>query len=265
MKLNPVLSLALFALTAFSSRPVFAQTADGSAPKPETATTAGGAVPRTADGKPDFSGVWDHPYVPDMAKTTKNGPLMSQEGPGKLPFTPAAQAEFDKYDPHTDGDYTGACLPFGYLRSFNAPYPIEIMQTPKKIAFLFEQNTWFHIAALDRNHPKDVYPTWFGDSVARWDGDTLVIDTIGFNGKTRLDTIGHQHSDAMHVVQRLTRLDGQRLKMEITVDDPKTYTEPWKNTRVFALMKPGSELMEYSCEENNRDYTQGHIKRPAGE
>jgi hypothetical protein len=67
----------------------------------------------------------------------------------------------------------------------------------------------------------------------------------------------------MHVVQRLTPLDAQRLKMEITVQDPKTYTEPWKNTRIFARMKPGSELMEYSCEENNRDFTQGHIKRPA--
>lgn len=253
MKNTPAISFILLALAI----PMVAQT-----PAPAKAS-ASSSIPRMADGKPDLSGVWDHPYVPDMARSTKNGALMSQEGPGKLPFTPAAQAEFDKYDPAVQGDYTGACLPFGYLRSFNAPYPIEIMQTPKKIAFLFEQNTWFHIAALDRDHPKDVYPTWFGDSVGKWDGDTLVIDTIGFNGKTRLDTVGHQHSDAMHVTQKLTRLDAQRLKMEITVDDPKTYTQPWSNTRIFALMKPGSELMEYSCEENNRDLSQGHIRPPA--
>jgi hypothetical protein len=115
---------------------------------------------------------------------------------------------------------------------------------------------------MTRNHPEHVEPTWFGDSVGKWDGDTLVIDTIGFNGLTRLDTLGHPHSDAMHVTQRIQRLDAKRLSMEIIVDDPKTYTEPWKNTRVFALMKPGSEIMEYSCEENNRDYSQGHIKRP---
>ena len=256
------ISALSFTLSAVAL-PLLAQTHDPLEPKPGSATAVvSSAVPRMADGKPDLTGVWDHPYVPDMSKSTKNGPLMSQEGPGKLPFTPAAQAAFDKYDPNTDGGYTGACLPFGYLRSFNAPYPIEIFQTPRQVAFLFEQSTWFHIAYLNRDHPKDVNPTWFGDSVARWDGDTLVIDTIGFNGKTRLDTLGHPHSDAMHVTQRLTRLDGQRLKMEITVDDPKTFSEPWKNTRVFALMKPGSELMEYSCEENNRDLSQGHIKRP---
>jgi hypothetical protein len=255
MKTTPAVSLLAFALIG----PMAAQTPPAPA---KQAASAPGDIPRTADGHPDLSGVWDHPYVPDMSRSTKNGPLMSQEGPAKLPFTPEAAAAFEKYDPHVDGDYTGACLPFGYLRSFNAPYPIEILQTPKTIAFMFEQNTWFHLAHLDRGHPKDLNPTWFGDSVAKWDGDTLVIDTIGFNGRTRLDTVGHPHSDAMHVTQRIQRLDGQRLKMEITVDDPKTYTEPWKNTRIFALMKPGAELMEYSCEENNRDFTQGHIKRP---
>lgn len=253
--MNTHTALSLLVMTL----PLFGQTPSASPSK------QGGAsdIPRAIDGKPDLSGVWDHPYVPDMSKSTKNGPLMSQDGPGKLPFTPQAAAEFEKYDPHTDGDYTGACLPFGYLRSFNAPYPIQILQTPNVISFEFEQNTWFHNVAMNRKHPDNLEPTWFGDSVGRWDGDTLVIDTIGFNGRTRLDTIGHQHSDAMHVVQRIQRLDAKRLSVEITVEDPKVYTEPWKNSRIFALMKPGSELMEYSCEENNRDITQGHIKRPA--
>jgi hypothetical protein len=223
--------------------------------------TPGSPIPRTLDGKPDLNGIWNHPYVPDMAATTKNG-VMSQEGPGALPYTPKAAADFKNYDPHLDGDYTGSCLPFGYLRSFNAPYPIQILQTPQYIGFLFEQNTWFHTVAMNRKHPEHLEPSWFGDSIGTWDGDTLVIDTIGFNGLTRLDTLGHQHSDAMHVVQRIQRLDAQRLRMEITIDDPKVYAEPWKNTRIFALMKPGSELIEYSCEENNRDFTQGHIKRP---
>jgi|HubBroStandDraft_5_1064220.scaffolds.fasta_scaffold07691_6 hypothetical protein len=221
-------------------------------------------IPRLPNGRPDLNGIWDHPYVPDVARSTKNG-VMSQEGPGSLPYLPAALEEFKKYDPSVDGDYTGSCLPFGYFRSFNAPYPIQILQTQEYVGFLFEQNNWFHTVTMGKKHPDPDHlnPTWFGDSVGSWDGDTLVIDTIGFNGKTRLDTIGHQHSDAMHIVQRVQRLDAKRLQMEFIVEDPKVYSEPWKNKRVFALMKPGQELMEYSCEENNRDFTQGHIKLPA--
>ncbi|HTW66477.1 MAG TPA: hypothetical protein VME17_17775 [Bryobacteraceae bacterium] len=224
-------------------------------------TSETAAIPRLPDGKPDLNGVWNHPYVPDMAKSSQRGG-MSQEGPGELPFTPEALAAFQKYNPAVDGDYTGSCLPFGYLRSFNAPYPIQIMQTPKYLSFLFEQNTWFHVVRMNQEHPADLNPTWFGDSVGKWDGDTLVIDTIGFNGKTRLDTVGHPHSDALHVIQELRRLDGEHLYVKMTIIDPKTFTKPWSNTRVFQLMKPGQELMEYSCEENNRDFTQGHIKEP---
>jgi hypothetical protein len=253
--------LSFLAILA-SSAPLFGQSNSGPAPAAKPVQVD--AIPRLPNGKPNLSGVWNHPYVPDMAKSTKGAGGMSQEGPGTLPYTPAALAAFTKYDPAVDGDYTGACLPFGYLRSFNAPYPIQLLHTPEYVGFLFEQNNWFHVVPMDRKHADHVEPTWFGDSIANWDGDTLVIDTIGFNGKTRLDTLGHQHSDAMHVTQKIQRIDSQHLQMELTVDDPKTYTTPWKNTRVFALMKPGQELMEYSCEENNRDLTQGHIKLPPG-
>jgi hypothetical protein len=139
-------------------------------------------------------------------------------------------------------------------------YPIQIMQYGSYIGLLFEQSNWFHVVAMGRDHVKNLDPTWYGDSVGRWDGDTLVIDTIGFNGKTRLDTVGHPHSNQMHIVERLRLADPDHIAYEVTVDDPKMYSKPWTNVRTFWRMKPGQELIEYSCEENNRDFTEGHIK-----
>lgn len=230
-----------FLLAALSVLPVCAQTK---------------AIPRMPDGHPDMQGVWQHPYVPDMTQDRE-----FQKGAGALPYTPAGAANFKNYDA-ANFDYTGHCLPFGLLRSMNVGgYPIQIMQNSKYISLLFEQNTWFHVIYMDgRGHPKNLDPTWFGNSVGRWEGDTLVVDTIGFNGKTRLDTIGHPHSDRMHVIQKLTYTDSDHLAYEVTIDDPQYYTKPWSNTRTFWRMKPGEELIEYSCEENNRDFTQGHIK-----
>jgi hypothetical protein len=214
-----------------------------------------GPAPRTPDGKPDLSGLWQRPYVPDVTKTTKN-----QEGTADLPFTEAGLKAWKSYDP-ANGDYTGACLPFGLMRSMNSPDPIQIMQSPKYVALLYEQNTWFHIIPIDKKHPDGATPTWFGDSVGHWDGDTLVVDTINFNGRTRLDTIGHPHSDALHVMERFTRTDGTHIAYEVTIDDPKIFTKPWTNKRTFTL-RPDWEIMEYSCEENNKDLYDGHIKPP---
>src|SRR5678816_3235246 len=98
-----------------------------------------GKAPRLANGKPDFSGVWEHAYVPDMALSNATNPAM-QKGPGTLPYTPAGLANIQRYNPEVDGDYTGSCLPFGLMRSMNAPYPIQIVQNDRYVAFLFEQN-----------------------------------------------------------------------------------------------------------------------------
>jgi hypothetical protein len=140
------------------------------------------------------------------------------------------------------------------------PSPVQILQPPGYVVMLFERMSWRIIPLDGRAHIPDNVRLWQGDSVGRWDGDTLVVDTTGFNGKTRLDTLGHPHSDQLHLIQRLTLTDPEHMNYVITIDDPKTYTKPWSNTRVFTKMKPGEELMEYSCEENNRDFTEGHIK-----
>ena len=215
-------------------------------------------VPRLSNGKPDLSGVWERPTVFDMSKD-HTGCNVSRRadctsiGAKELSslYTPFAVAE----DKKPKLEYTRFCLPWGYIRSWNGAQPSQFVQTPDSLAILFEQDNWFHLVPTDgSDHPKNLQPTWYGDSVGKWDGDTLVIDTIGYNGKVWLDTDGqHITTESLHTIERISRPDFQHLNYEVTIIDPKLYTRPWKNTRVFALMKPGEHLMEYSCQENNQD------------
>jgi hypothetical protein len=146
-------------------------------------------------------------------------------------------------------------------RSMNTPEPMQFMQSDTYLAFLFEQNSWFTVVPIDGRKHGDGIPTWFGDSVGHWEGDTLVVDTVNFNGKTRLDTIGHPHSDQLHLVQKFSRPDLGHLRYEVIVDDPKTFTKTWSNVRTLTL-RPDWEMMEYSCEENNKDLWEGRVKVP---
>jgi hypothetical protein len=215
-----------------------------------------GPAPRLPSGRPDFSGVWDHPYVPDMSATGRNP--KTQTGAGQIPYTPAGLDNIKSYDPEKNGDYTGMCMPFGLMRSMNSPYPIQIMQNDKHVALLFEQSTWFHVVPFRAEHPAEIEPTWFGNSIAKWDGDTLIIDTVGFNGFTRLDTKGDPHSDKLHLIQTFRHTDAGHVAYTVTVDDPVYYTKPWTNERTFTLSN--GEIFEYSCEENNRSLWEGRIK-----
>ncbi|HEY7334183.1 MAG TPA: hypothetical protein VH639_04805 [Bryobacteraceae bacterium] len=243
-----------------------------------------GPAPKMADGHPDFSGLWQRPYTPDMSITAtdlngKQYPLENPpaaddakskqgkggrgagRGPRKLPYTAWGAENWKAYTPE-QGDYTGACLPFGLMRSMNSPDPIQIMQSKEYMSLLYEQNTWFKVFQLDGHaHDPKATPTWFGDSVGHWEGDALVVDTTNFNGRTRLDTNGHPHSDKLHIIERFTRPDLGHINYQVIIDDPKTYTEKWKNERTFTL-RTDWHIMEYSCEENNKSFWEGRIKIP---
>jgi hypothetical protein len=234
-------------LCTLLSAPVFGQGGTFKSPA--------GPVPRLSNDKPDLGGVWDRPYVPDMTKTGPN-----QSGMLELPFSEWGLKAWKSYDA-AQGDYTGACLPPGLVREFNSPMPMQIVQNAKYASFLFEWDNWFQVVPIDGRDHRQQEPTWAGDSIGRWEGDTLVIDTVNFNGKTRLDTAGHPQSDQLHVIQRFTRTDLGHIAYEITIDDPKTYSKPWKNNRTFTL-RPDWEIMEYSCEENNKSLWEGRIKVP---
>jgi hypothetical protein len=239
------------------------------APAPAAAQSAAAksqsaAIPRLADGKPDFNGVWDRPRVGDVTKNGNscgaNSPGCKQEGAGELPYT-ARGLEIWKDVEHRF-DYSARCLPWGYTRAWQTEYPVEIFQTPQRLAILWESNNVFHVVPTDgRGHPKDLEPTWMGNSIGKYEGDTLVIDTLGFNGRTWLDTAEHPASDALRVTERIHHIDAQHLSYEVTWVDEKMYTKPIKNTRVFTRMKPGQELMEFWCMENNKDLLEGHLTR----
>jgi hypothetical protein len=213
-------------------------------------------IPRMTNGKPDLNGVWERPYVPDMSRNAKN-----QKGASPLPFTVWGADRFKNYDP-AQFDYTGHCLPQGLTRSMNSPFPIQIVQTPKTFAVLYEAWNVFHVVPTDGrtfSRDKDPDPTWMGTSFGHWNGDTLMVETRFFNEKTNLDTVGHPHSDQMKIIESYQRMDAAHIAYEVVIDDPKTYTAPWKNSRIFSL-RPDWDIMEYSCEENNKDFSEGHIR-----
>jgi len=206
-------------------------------------------APKTSDGKPDLSGIWRQP---DGVKYTIN--LAADLKPEDVPMQPWAVAEYKRrQDTLSKDDPVGYCLPPGVPEMTSVPYPYKILQQPGEILILFEAFATFRQIFLDgRAVPKDVNPTWWGYSVGRWDGDSLVVETSGFNGRTWIDTGGHPATDALRVTERYRRRDVGHMDLQITVDDSKAYTKPWTVSYALELM-PDTELLEYVCAENNRD------------
>lgn len=186
----------------------------------------------------DLTGVWIGPYTPNLARGLT------------LQFQPGAESAFTNH--RGEDDPTSFCLPPGVPRALGAPFPIEILQDAASVTILYEYMHLFRRIPTDgRGHPADLEPTFMGDSVGRWEGDTLVVDAIGFNDKTWIDTEGHQHSDALHVVERYRRTGADTMAYEATIDDPRTYRSTWTSSRVLTR-HPEWTLKEYVCEENNK-------------
>lgn len=151
------------------------------------------------------------------------------------------------------------CLPTGVPRG--APYPWRIAQTPSIYFILFEGNihSWRQIF-MNGKHPDDPDPAWYGHSIGRWDKDTLVVDSVGFNDKFWFDYLGHPHTEKLHTIERYTRTDLGNMTIEVTIDDPGAYTKPF-TTVGRARLQPGEDLLEYICQENNIDLV--HVNAPA--
>jgi hypothetical protein len=206
-------------------------------------------APRLSNGKPDLTGAWspdDNRYLRDIARDLK---------PDDVPYQPWAKALFEqrKDGSHSFEDPDAHCLPQGVPKIDSVAYPWKVIQQPTYVAIIYETFTYWRQIFMDgREVSEDANPAWMGYSVGKWDGDTLVVDTRGFNGKTWLDQLGRPTTDKLHVVERFHRTDYGHMKIDVTIDDPGAYTKPWSVSQVVYL-RPDTEPLEFICNENNKD------------
>jgi hypothetical protein len=231
-----------------------------------------GGVPRASDGKPDLTGVWQGGSTTPGDWEEANGGT-GVGGTGKNPSAPvvlssndrpagregapyqdwAAKKVLDSYNRRGIDDPTAQCLPGGVPRSVTLGlFPQQFIQTPTQIVMLYEYMSASRIIRINAKHPDDLVPTYMGDSVGRWEGDTLVVDVTGFNDKTWLAGTGTFHSEDLRLIERFTRVSKDRINYEVTMEDPKVLTKPWKLTSSL-MLREGTRLQEYICAENNLD------------
>jgi hypothetical protein len=239
-----------FVVAAIALGSAFAQ--DPAAPGPDAAGRGRGRgaprkgppgpLPRLSDGHPDITGIW-------------NGFGGSgQTAPSILPW--AAKIVEERKAKDGAEDYEARCLPGGPPRA--APYHTAFFATPKLVLMLFEGNTHMYRQFFvdGSSHPKDLKPAFYGDSRAHWEGDTLVVDTIGLFEKSWFDFPGTPHTKDMHVIETFHRTDYGNMEMDVTIEDPGVFTKPWSFHRTTTL-EPSFEMTEYVCNENNQD--PGHL------
>jgi hypothetical protein len=226
-----------------------------SRPTPGVPRTPDGKVnlsapaPRSADGKPDLSGVW-RIHTNYLLNAT---PDLKPED-----IQPWAAAIYKQSGDNFRNDTDGInCLPPGPKTSTSVGSPVKIVQTPGLLIMLYEYQTIYRQVFTDgRGLPEDANPTWMGYSVGHWEDDTLVVTTNGFNDKTSLDLGGHPHSEALRITERFRRRDAGHIDLKVTFEDPKAYNRTWTLPVDLDLM-PDGELIEYVCEDRDKPHLVG--------
>jgi hypothetical protein len=242
---------ATAALVAIATGLAAAQTS-GQAPP----SSSPSSIKRTADGKPNLAGVWQGGGVSLLGEPGSRPPLP----PPAIPPPPREPLAYQPWAVEKNKQLTSSddpiahCLLPGVPRVITMPMPLEIVQTPQKIVILYEAFRAYRIIPINDQlkHPDDLVPTWMGDSVGRWEGDTLVVDVTGFNDKTWLTGGPSVHSEDLHVVERYRLAPDGTIAYTATVEDPKALTKPWV-TGVTLRTPPNARVEEYECIENNQD------------
>jgi hypothetical protein len=242
MAVSRALGAAVLAATMFFVAPI---PSAGQAPV---------ALPRTADGKPDLSGIWQ---VMNAAawnvqdhQAQKGVPAGQGVVEGEIPYQPwAATKQQENYEKRMTADPETKCYLPGVPRIMYMPFPFQIVQGPDKVLMFFEYVHGIrYIYTNGTEHPPGHIDWWLGDSRGRWDGDTLVVDVVHFNDETWFDRAGNFHSDALHVVERYTPTGPDHITYEATIEDTKVFTKPWKmSMTLYRHKEKKAQLLEYEC------------------
>jgi hypothetical protein len=222
---------------------------------PLSAAGQASAIRRTPDGKPDLSGIW-------QAMTTANYDIQDHHaqkgvpaGQGivegnEIPYQPwALEKKKENYAKRAQLDPENKCYLAGVPRLTYMPYPFQIFQTPQMLVMLYEYvHAVRYVYTNDTKHPEGHIDWWLGDSRARWEGDTLVVDIIHFNDQTWFDKAGNFHSEDLHVIERWTPAGPDHINYEVMIEDPKVFTRPWKmSTVLYRRKEPNVRILEYEC------------------
>ena len=254
--MKAIIASSIVTVLVLMSAPLQAQWTKVPPPKvpmtPEGAPNLSAPAPRLADGKPDLSGIWrpENTYGGQPQNFAANLKV------DNIPYQPWAKALLEERQTgvHEREDSSALCLPQGLPRVNAAPGQWKVIQNPDFIVILYEAFSilWRQIFLDGREVAEDAPPTWLGYSTGKWEGDTLIVDSRGFNGKFWIDQQGKPVTDALHVTERFHRRDFGHMDVAITIDDPKAYTQPWTFAEHVRLLTD-TELMEAICNENNRD------------
>jgi len=269
----------------------------GAAISASVSQSAGAPAPRPGNiaGRPNFSGIWqanNEAHWDVQAHAARPGAVMQPgvypfeyaqvaaapvvalgaaagvpaslgvvEGDGEIPYTPEALAIKKQNAEHwIDRDPELKCYLPGIPRAMYMPYPFEITQSTNKIHMAYAFATTARTIHLDEVDPPPA-DTWMGHSVGRWEGNTLVVDVANFNDKTWFDRAGNFHSDALHLVERFTLATPDVIQYEVTIEDPKVFTRPWRiSMPIYRRMEPNIQLLEYRCTEFAEEFLYGHIR-----
>jgi hypothetical protein len=228
----------------------------------------------------DISGVWQMPGRFYAANGQPVDRRITKDADGKpAPLLPWAQAIYDKNIANERAGVAitssqAKCLPHGIPQMlYAAPAPIQILQTPGQITFIHELGRHVRTVAINAKHDPDAYPTYFGDDVGHWEGDTLVIDDIQLTDKTTIDRLLMPHSEELHVTERIKVVSRDQLDFELTLEDPKTFAHPWKMKFSWMRQPPGIKVIEYICADGQQNdlnaeggltYPGANIKSVAG-
>ena len=237
---------------------------------------------RTADGKPDFNGIWQAMGTAHwdlLDHQARSGPVLELgtidavpaglsvvEG-NQIPYQPwAAARKKENYENWLSRDPEVKCYLPGIPRATYMPHPFQILQTHNNdILMAYEYASASRVIKMGKTEPPPV-DTWMGQSTGRWDGDTLVVDTIGFNDQTWFDRAGNFHSEALHVIERFTRKSADVLDYEVTIEDPKVFTRPWKiQMPLYRRQDQNAQLLEFKCVEFVEELMYGRLRKKTGD